>query len=67
MNEPVGTWYVSMKVDNVEVWDEYAKTGKIKGFSIEGAFTDKKVKMSKEDEILEKIKEVMKDFKNVTK
>jgi len=40
-NLPVGTWMVSMKVNNDEVWDKYVKTGLVKGFSIEGYFTDK--------------------------
>ena len=43
LNHPVGTWMVSMKVDNDEVWNDYVKTGKVKGFSIEGLFSGKKV------------------------
>ena len=35
---PVGTWMVSMKVNNDEVWEEYVKEGRVKGFSIEGWF-----------------------------
>lgn len=46
LNMPVGTWMVSMKVNNDEVWNDYVKTGKVKGFSIEGYFTDK-LEMSK--------------------
>ena len=38
MNVPVGTWMGSVKVNNDEVWNEYVKTGKVKGFSIEGYF-----------------------------
>ena len=38
---PVGTWMVSMKVHNDDVWNNYVKTGKVKGFSIEGYFADK--------------------------
>ena len=41
MDVPLGTWMVSMKVDNDDVWDNYIKTGKVKGFSIEGYFADK--------------------------
>ena len=41
LNMPVGTWMVSMKVNNEDVWKDYVKTGKVKGFSIEGYFTDK--------------------------
>jgi hypothetical protein len=31
---------VSVKVYNDEVWDEYVKSGRVKGFSIEGFFSD---------------------------
>jgi hypothetical protein len=41
MDLPIGTWMVSMKVNNDEVWNDYVKTGKVKGFSIEGYFKDK--------------------------
>ena len=41
LNVPVGTWMGSVKVNNDEVWNEYVKTNKVKGFSIEGYFADK--------------------------
>lgn len=41
MNVPLGTWMLSMKVMNDDVWQNYIKTGKVKGFSIEGYFADK--------------------------
>jgi len=41
LDVPIGTWMVSMKVLNDEVWNDYVKTGKVKGFSIEGYFADK--------------------------
>ncbi len=31
----------SVKVENDEIWNDYVKTGKVKGFSIEGYFADK--------------------------
>ncbi len=34
---PLGTWMVSMKVNNPDVWEE-VKLGNVKGFSIEGYF-----------------------------
>jgi len=37
---PIGTWMISMKVDNDEIWAK-VKSGEIKGFSIEGYFTEK--------------------------
>jgi|TARA_R100000482_G_scaffold30774_1_gene9981 hypothetical protein len=52
MDLPVGTWMVSMKVNNDEVWNNYVKTGLVKGFSIEGYFTDK-VNMAEIEEVSE--------------
>ena len=37
-NLPVGTWMITMRVENEQIWKEYVKTGKVKGFSIEGFF-----------------------------
>jgi hypothetical protein len=37
--QPVtGQWYGMYKIDNRRVWNEYVKTGKVKGFSVEGYF-----------------------------
>ena len=41
LNVPVGTWMGAVKVNNDEIWQEYVKTNKVKGFSIEGYFADK--------------------------
>jgi len=41
LDVPIGTWMVSMKVHNDDIWNNYVKTGKVKGFSIEGYFADK--------------------------
>ena len=41
LDVPVGTWMGAVKVNNDDVWNEYVKTGKVKGFSIEGYFADK--------------------------
>jgi hypothetical protein len=64
MDLPVGTWMVSMKVNNDNVWENYVKTGLVKGFSIEGYFTDKinmaqiaDVNEGESDEILLEVKD----------
>ena len=60
---PKGTWMMSMKVDNDEVWEQ-VKGGTIKGFSIEGYFADK-LKMSKRDlTSLEKVTRILKEYYN---
>jgi hypothetical protein len=63
LNMPLGTWMVSMKVDNDEIWNDYVKTGKVKGFSIEGYFADKvampKEKLSADDKLVKNIIEIL--------
>jgi hypothetical protein len=54
LNDPIGTWMISMKVENKQVWDEYVKTGIVKGFSIEGFFAEhSQIKASKVEPINE--------------
>ena len=38
---PSGSWFGIYKVNNKQVWDDYIKTGRVKGFSVEGIFADK--------------------------
>lgn len=55
---PDGSWFGFIKVENDDVWNDYIKTGKIKGFSVEGSFSDKTNKfniMTKIEALLEKI------------
>ena len=59
---PVGTWMISMKVNNEEVWKD-VKAGKVKGFSIEGYFADKlemSLQEQEEQELINKIVEILK-------
>lgn len=57
LDAPVGTWLVSVKVNNEEVWNEFVKTGYVKGFSIEGMFS-KNIQVSA-SYILEEIKKIL--------
>jgi len=66
MNVQIGTWMGTVKVNNEEVWNDYVKTGKVKGFSIEGFFADKikASEMKKEEQeadlLLSKITSIVK-------
>jgi hypothetical protein len=51
---PVGTWFVTMKVNSEELWKDYIKTGVVKAISLEGIFDHKLVKASKVESVLEK-------------
>jgi hypothetical protein len=42
---PKGTWMVTFKVSD-EVWGDYVKTGKVKGFSIDAFLDMEKIKMN---------------------
>ena len=67
LNVPIGTWMGAVKVNNDEVWNEYVKSGKVNGFSIEGYFADKMERpkekiqedLSKDDQTLNKIKNIL--------
>jgi hypothetical protein len=62
LNAPLGTWMVSMKVNNDTIWNDFVKTGKVKGFSIEGYFADKlemSLQKEQEDELINKIKDII--------
>ena len=58
----VGTWMGSVKVENDEVWNDYVKTGKVKGFSIEGYFADK---LERPNEELQEDLSVMDELKKL--
>ena len=39
-----GTWFVKYKIDNKDIWNNFVKTGKVRGFSLEGFFEEQLVK-----------------------
>lgn len=60
---PEGTWMLSLKVDNEDIWKK-VKDKSVKGYSIEGYFTQKMSKLSKQDytdsDILNALAEILK-------
>ena len=60
---PEGTWMLSLRVDNEEIWQK-VKDKSVKGYSIEGYFTQKMSKLSKQDytdsDILNALAEILK-------
>jgi hypothetical protein len=51
MDLPEGTWMGAIKVNNDVLWEDYVKTGQVKGFSIEGYFVDKLVEEDQEEDL----------------
>jgi hypothetical protein len=52
LNAVKGSWVVTMKVDNDEVWQD-VKDKKYLGLSIEGMFSDKQEELSEENVVLD--------------
>ena len=68
MEYPIGSWMVSMKVDNDDIWNNYIKTGELQGFSIDAMVELEEVKefnlksninMNENKSILTKLKELV--------
>jgi len=68
---PKGSWIATMKVDSDEVWNDYVKTGKVQGFSVDAMISLEEVNlksdinMSKEQE--KSFIELLKDLPNAIK
>lgn len=58
MDLPEGTWMVSMKVNDDDIWNNFIKTKKVKGFSIEAFFSEKATERPKDKTINEKLAEM---------
>lgn len=56
--QPDGTWYAGMKIDNDQMWAE-VKAGNLRGFSIEGFFRDMSEKLSAESALLAEIEAIL--------
>ena len=75
LDMPIGTWMISIKCTNDDIWNNYVKKNKIKGFSIEGYFADKlsrpKDKINdiytKDDKLLKDIIDVLEESNTNTK
>ena len=48
---PDGSRFVSMKIDNNDVWENFVKTGTLTGFSVEGTFIEEHLTDSSEQTI----------------
>ena len=64
LNLPLGSWMITMKVDNDEMWNNYVKKNLVSGFSIEGYFIDRLKKnetdkYSEDDKLLKEIIDVL--------
>lgn len=59
---PVGTWFVSMKVNNPDVWAK-VKAGELNGFSVSGYF-EEVAAFCREEMFLQKVAEILKNIED---
>jgi hypothetical protein len=59
---PVGSWFISVFIDDKAYWEENIKSGKFKGFSLEGFF--EKVQLSAEEPAVNETEKELNDFIN---
>lgn len=64
LNEPIGTWFIGMKVNNDEIWQR-VKDGFYKGFSIEAVvgldelINNNNLQLSMDKEFIDKLREII--------
>jgi hypothetical protein len=58
---PIGTWFVSMKVKNDEVWNK-VKNGELKGFSVSGYF-EEIAEFAREQMFLKEVVKILNKYK----
>ena len=59
---PIGTWFVSMKINNPEIWAK-VKDHELNGFSVSGYF-EEVAEFKKEEVFLYKVAEILKNIKD---
>ena len=64
MEVPAGTWMIAMKVQDETMWEEWVKTGKVRGFSIEAMLSEAKKEMSVQERIENAVHEMYDQFKS---
>lgn len=57
---PIGTWFVSMKVKNDDIWEK-VKAGDLKGFSVSGYF-EEVAEFCREEMFLKQVVEILKRY-----
>lgn len=65
MNLPEGSWVGMFKITDDKLWNQYIKTGKVQGFSIEGLFGHQLVKASQEIDLDKDISELTDEEANI--
>ena len=60
---PKGSWIATMKVENDDIWNNYIKTGKLKGFSVDAMIDLKEINLKTEKMESNLVNDFIKDVK----
>lgn len=61
---PKGSWVATMKVDSDEIWNDFVKTGKVKGFSVDAMINLEEINLKSEIKMAEE-KSLIKMFQEL--
>jgi len=65
MSLPEGTWVGMFKITDDKLWNDYVKTGKVQGFSIEGLFGHNLVHASQDIDLDKNVEDLTEEEANV--
>ena len=54
-----GSWIATQKIDNKQYWDEFVKTGKVKGFSVDAFIDLEEIQLNKNDTMKNDVKKAV--------
>ena len=63
LSYPKGSWIATMKVDSDDIWNNYVKTGKVKGFSVDAMIDLKQINLKSNNKMSEKLDSFIKEVK----
>jgi hypothetical protein len=58
-NYPKGSWVATMKIDNDDIWNNFVKTGKVQGFSVDAMLGLKEINLKTEINMSSKILDML--------
>lgn len=65
LSHPKGSWLATMKIDDDNIWENYVKTGKVLGFSVDAMLELKEIKLKKDSNMQEKVEDFIKEVKTM--
>lgn len=65
LSVPEGTWMGMFKIEDPKIWNDYVKTGRVKGFSVEALLEHKLIKASEETYLSKEVEDLTEEEANI--